>query len=191
MQVPQIRLQSTFIKTGLSIEEPIQKIEQPAAIQTIEQPAAILSIRTTPSKMLIDQTEARADVDLKSVSRRVQEFADKGYQDWLKGMARRARQGRELMEIHRGGNPIAAHAKQNSEGPQKQFNIGWIPSHFSVKIQYEPAVVNVDVKPQQPKIHTEAQKPVHEYIPGDVNVTVLEENSLDIDFVNVNENETN
>lgn len=185
MQLPQIRLESNFIKTGLTIEKPVQTIEQPKALQSIEQPAAILEIETSPGKLLIDQTDARADVDLKSVSRRIKESAQNGYQDWLNGLARRARQGRALMSIHKGGNPIVAHAKENSQGDVKQFNIGWIPSHFSVKLQYQPAEVKIHVEPQKPKVDTEIQKPIHQYTPGNVEVGVLDENFLSIDFINI------
>ncbi|MDF9758883.1 hypothetical protein OKW24_000656 [Peribacillus simplex] len=40
MQIPQIRLQSTSMKIGLNIEQPVQQIEQKAADQSIEQPQA-------------------------------------------------------------------------------------------------------------------------------------------------------
>jgi hypothetical protein len=185
LELPQIRLQSTFIKTGLTIEKPIQRVEQPKVIHNIEQPAAILEIETIPGKLSIDSTEARADVDLKSIGRRIKENADQGYQDWLNGMARRARQGRDLAQIHKGGNPIAAHAKENSTKGLGQYGIKWIPSHFSVKLQYDPAKVNINVESQRPIIDSEVQKPIHEYIPGDVTVNVIEENSLQVDFINL------
>jgi Family of unknown function (DUF6470) len=59
MQIPQIRLQSTFMKIGLNIEKPVQRIEQPPAILKIEQPPAVLEIETIPGKLTIDQTKAR------------------------------------------------------------------------------------------------------------------------------------
>ncbi|MFJ5623484.1 DUF6470 family protein [Peribacillus loiseleuriae] len=185
MQLPQIRLQSNFIRTGLDIKDAVQKIEQPSAIQSIEQPKAILEIQTTPGKLSIDQTKAREDMDLKNLSKRVEEFVQLGYQDWLDGMARRSSQGQELRHIEKGGNAIASLAKQNGSKPQKQFNVGWIPSHFSVQIDYQPAEVNIEATPQKPIIQAETQKPIHEYTPGDVNVEVLEKNSLDIDFINL------
>lgn len=185
MNLPQIRLESTFIRTGLTIEKPVQEIEQPKAKQRIEQPAAIVEIETIPGKLHIDSSQARAEVGLKTTPELVKEFAQNGYQDWLKGLARKARQGRELMAIHKGGNPLAAHAKENSQLPQKQFNIGWIPSHFSVKLQYEPARVNIHVEPQKPVTEAEIQKPIHRYTPGKVSVDVRQKNSLKIDFINV------
>jgi hypothetical protein len=185
MHLPQIRLKTTFIKTGLTIDKPVQEIQQPKAIQHIEQPAAILEIETIPGQLHVDSSQARADVGLKTDSQRVKEFAQDGYQDWLKGLARRASQGRELMQIQKKGNPIVAHAKENSKLPEKQFNIGWIPSHFSVKMQYYPAQVNINVKPQKPITDAEIQKPIHNYTPGKVRLDILRKNTLEIDFTNV------
>lgn len=185
MQIPQIRLQSTFMRTGLQIQQPIQQIEQPQAQQSIQQPQAVLEIETTPGRLTIDQTKAREDMDLKSIRKRIEEFAQNGYQDWLKGLERRAVQGNELMKIENGGNPLASQAKENGEKPMLPFNIGWIPSYFSVKIQYEPAKVNINVKPQKPIIDAEIRKPIHEYTPGKTNVEVIEKNSLDVDFENL------
>ncbi|MBP2241980.1 hypothetical protein J2Z40_002553 [Cytobacillus eiseniae] len=185
MQLPQIRLQSNFIKIGLNIEQPVQEIEQPKAIQSIEQPKAIVEIKTIPGMLTIDQTKARADMDLKSIAVRIQEFAQNGYSDSLKGIQRRMVQGDELMRIENKGNPLAAQGKENGEKPMKQFNIGWIPSHFSVKLDYEPAKVNIHVEPQKPIINTQVQKPIHNYTPGKTTVEVLERNSLEIDFINL------
>lgn len=185
MNIPQIRLESNFIRMGLHIEKPKQEIEQPPAVLSIQQPKAKLEIETTPGRLTIDQTKAREDVDLKSVGRRVEEFAQMSYQDWFNGLERRASQGRELMEIENGGNPIASQSKFNSEGPEKQFNIGWIPSPFSVKLQYEPAKVVIEAEPQKPKIDVEIRKPVHQYTPGKVSTEILEKNSLSIDFIDI------
>lgn len=156
MQIPQIRLQSTSMKIGLNIEQPVQQIEQKAADQSIEQPQAILEIRTAPGKLTIDQSQAREDMDLKSLSKRVEEFARQGYQDSLAGMARRAQQGTELRHIEKGGNALAEQARQNSKGPEKQFNLGWIPSHFSVKLDYQPAQVEIEATAQKPSLMLES-----------------------------------
>ncbi|MFB5282822.1 DUF6470 family protein [Peribacillus sp. Hz7] len=181
----QIRMQSTFIQTGLQIEDPVQRIEQPKAIQSIEQPKAIVNMETTPGKLTIDQTEAWEQMDIKHISKRTAEYAQEGKQKLLEGIARRSRQGDEMMHIERGGNVIKAHAKENSERPPKQFNIGWIPSPFSVKMHYQQAKLNIEAQAQKPIIDVQVQKPIHDYTPGDVKVNVIRENSLDIDFVNV------
>ncbi|MGY3311994.1 hypothetical protein ACV242_000490 [Peribacillus simplex] len=185
MQIPQIRLQSTSMKIGLNIEQPVQQIEQKAADQSIEQPQAILEIRTAPGKLTIDQSQAREDMDLKSLSKRVEEFVRQGYQDWLAGMARRAQQGTELRHIEKGGNALAEQARQNSKGPEKQFNLGWIPSHFSVKLDYQPAQVEIEATAQKPIIDARINRPNHTYTPGSADVEILQKNALDIDFINL------
>lgn len=185
MNLPQIRMESVFIQLGLQIDKPIQSIEQPKATQTIEQPKANMDFRTTPGKLTIDQTEARADMDLKSIRQRIKEFAENGYQDFLEGMARRREQGDELMKIEKKGNPLIEQAVINGNKREKQFNIGWIPSHFSVKIHYEPAKVETKIEPQKPIIETKINRPIHEYKPGKVNMFIERWNSLKIDFVNV------
>lgn len=185
MQIPQIRLQSTSMKIGLNIEQPVQQIEQKAADQSIEQPQAILEIRTAPGKLTIDQSQAREDMDLESLSKRVEEFARQGYQDSLAGMARRAQQGTELRHIEKGGNALAEQARQNSKGPEKQFNLGWIPSHFSVKLDYQPAQVEIEATAQKPIIDARINRPNHTYTPGSADVEIQQKNALDIDFINL------
>jgi hypothetical protein len=186
MDFPQLRIESTPAKLGLQIEKPTQQIEQPQADLSIQQPKAELTIHTTPGRLSIDQTKAWEDMDLKHISRRIEEFAENGKQDWLKGLARVAQQGDELMMIENGGNPLAEQAKVNSEDPMLEFNIGWIPSHFSVKTHYEPSKVNIDWKTNEPIINAHANKPRHHYTSGSVKGEMLQWPSLSINVVGLN-----
>lgn len=185
MELAQIRLESQNAKIGMRTTKAVQEIQQPKADLSIEQPKAEMTIQTTPGKLTIDQTEAWADMDLKHISRRIAEAADKGYQDSLEGIARRALEGQELMKIENGGNPIAQIAKRNSEGPELKFNVGWIPSHFSVKTNYVPAGVDIEVNVKKPNINVGINKPIHEYTPGKVDITLDQKQSLKVDFANL------
>ncbi|WP_191566714.1 DUF6470 family protein [Metabacillus idriensis] len=185
MNIPQIRLESRFAKIGLETVNAKLRIEQPKADLMIQQPKAELTIQTTPGKLTIDQTKAREDVDLKHISKRIQEAADQGYQDVLSGIARRIQQGDEQMRIENGGKPLTSQTKKNSEGEPHQFNIGFIPSHFSVKLDYQPADVKIDVKRNAPIIESKANKPVMDYQAGEVKVELKERNQLTIDFVSI------
>ncbi|WP_226037128.1 DUF6470 family protein [Aquibacillus saliphilus] len=185
MQLPQIRIQSQNAQIQINQTAGTQTIQQPQATQLIQQPKAELSINRLPSKLSIDQTQAWADMDLKSVSRRIAEAAQNGKQAAYQGTARRVRQGAELMKIENGGNPISRQAQQNSQGAPKQFNIGWIPSAGSVKIDYQPSQVDIRVTPRKPIINTQAQKPITNYQPGAVDVSLQQKNQLEIDFVNL------
>ncbi|MBM7690887.1 hypothetical protein JOC77_000290 [Peribacillus deserti] len=185
MNIPQIRLESTKGQIEMRTIQPKQIIEQKPAELSIEQPKAQLQIETTPGKLTIDQTRAREDVDLKSVFKRTEEFAQQGYNDWLSGLARVAGDGDELMKIENGFNALKSQAKRNSENPIYDFNIGWIPSAGSVKVNYEPAKVNIEAVPQKPRINVKINKPIHEYIPGQTDISLKQIPSLNIDFTNV------
>ena len=184
MRLPQIRIQSTFIQTSLQIEDPVQRMEQPKAIQTIEQPQAIVNMKSAPGQLTIDQSEAWAQMDIKPIFQRTAENAQSGKQKALEGLARRAIEGDDLMHIERGGNPIAVHAKENGRFIQKQTGLGWIPSPFSVKMHYEQSKVQLDVQTQKPIIDVQVSKPIHDYTPGNVSVSVSQQNSLQIDVIN-------
>jgi hypothetical protein len=185
MQFPQIRLQSTFGQTEINTRKAVQEIEQPKAELSIQQPAAELDIQRTPSKLTIDQSKAREDMDLKNISRRIEEFAQQGYQDWISGLARVSQDGDELMMIENGGHAIAEQAKRNSETPMLDFNIGWIPSAGSVKIGYNPGKLDINWKVNKPIIESEINKPIHNYTPGKAEVSLKTYPSLKIDFENL------
>ena len=185
MKTPQIRLESTFAQISMTTTPPVQEIEQPRAELDLQQPPAELSIETTPGKLTIDQTKAWEDMDLKHIFRRIEEYAQIGYEGWLEGIARMSRQGDELMRIEDGGNPLVEQARENSEDPLYEFNVGWVPSHFSVSTQYEPAKVNIDVKVNKPINHSRPSKPIINYTPGKVTTEIARYNSLKIDFENL------
>ncbi|WP_071460825.1 DUF6470 family protein [Bacillus massilinigeriensis] len=185
MQLPQIRMESTFAQTQIATTRGELEIEQPKAEVSIEQPPAEVEIEHTPSRLTIDQTQARADMDLKTIKRRKEEFAQLGYEDLLSGIARRSQDGDELMMIENGGNAIAEQAKRNSETPMYDFNIGWIPSHGSVKIDYNPGKVEIRAKANKPIISITANKPSVSYTPGKAEVSLKNYPSLKIDFENL------
>ncbi|KAB7706559.1 hypothetical protein F9802_10190 [Bacillus aerolatus] len=185
MQVPQIRMTSQQAKIELTTEQPVQSIEQPQAELDLQQPKADMQIERTPAQLTIDQTKAREDMDLKHISKRIEEAAQQGYEDWLSGLERRAQEGDQLMMIENGGDPIPEQAKRNSEGPELEFNIGWIPSAGSVKIDFVPGKVNINVKTNPVINNTRAQKPIHNYQPGKVNIAMKQSPSLSIDFENL------
>ncbi|MBD8071397.1 DUF6470 family protein [Bacillus sp. PS06] len=185
MNFPQIRLESQYAKIQLNRTPAALNIEQKQADVSIQQPKPDLHIETTPSRLTIDQTEAWADMDLKSMFRRTREEADKGRSDVMAGIARRAQEGMDLMKIEQGGNPIPQHSKVNSQKPLKEFNIGWIPSHFSVKTSYEPSKVNIDWKVNKPMIDVQTNKPTIDYTPGKVDVELVQKESLKVDFANL------
>ncbi|WP_342774213.1 DUF6470 family protein [Aquibacillus sediminis] len=182
--MPQIRIQTQDAQISMKTNPAKQHIEQPQAEQSIQQPKADVTIERTPSKLSIDQSQAWYDMDLKNVFERTEEAAQNAKQAVAEGTARRAREGDELMKIENGGNPIAQQAKQNSEGQPKQFNIGWIPSHGAVKIDYQPSEVHTNVKRNEPIIDVQTNKPTHQYQQGNVELSANKPN-VEVDFDNL------
>jgi hypothetical protein len=183
MKLPQIRIESTFAKIGLQITPPVQEIEQPPAELFIQQPPAEMMIDVVPGRLTIDQSQAWADMDLKHIFQRIEEAAQEGYQNWLAYLETVSQQGDELMEIENSSDVLATQAQINSEDPPLEFNVGFVPSPFSVKIHYEPAKLMMDWKINKPMIDIKARPPIIDYKPGKVNIDMAQHNSLRIDIV--------
>jgi Family of unknown function (DUF6470) len=186
MNFPQLRMQSTKGVLGLTITKSIQQIEQPQADMTINQKSAELDIETTPGKLTIDQTQACEDMNLMHIFKRIDEFARSGYQDWLSFLAKASSQGDQLMRIENKDKPLISQAKHNSENPILDYNVGFIPSAFSVKINYRPAKVNINWKTYQPEINVRVNKPRHYYKPGEVKGEMKLNPSLHIEVIGLN-----
>ncbi|WP_113930732.1 DUF6470 family protein [Bacillus sp. P14.5] len=182
MNFPQIRLQSSPASITIQTTPGRMEIQQPPAELDIQQPKAIMDIETTPGRLTIDQTEAWADMNIKSVFRMAAENAQEGQQTALEATGSAAQDGDELMMIENGGGAIASQAKRNGEPPIYEFNIGWIPRHGSVKIQYDPASVKINAHPQEVINNTRIQKPVIEFERSQVEVNLKQHQTLDIDF---------
>lgn len=186
MRLPQIQIRTTDIAIDLQIKDPVQKIRQPKATQTIEQPAAILEINTTRGVLKIDSSQARRDTGLHSPLESIDKYAKEGRQANLEGIARKAKEGRQMMENagkDQGRATLQNIAIQN-HGPKRiPFNIKFVPSVGSVKIDYTPGQTAIQFTPQQPKIDVQVNKPIHEYTPGKVTGNVLQYPSIEIDVI--------
>lgn len=183
MNFPKLQIQSTPARLGLNIQKPVQRIEQPSATLDIQQPKAVQTIQTTNSKLSIDTTEARADIDLKSARRRVADFAAEGKQMLLDGIGRRSQEGAQLMKIENGGNAIKSLSQQSGRQPYTSLGIKFVPSYGSVKIDFEPGLVDIKVEPQQVVNNTQVNKPIIDYTPGKVTGEMLQHASLQIDWI--------
>ncbi|GLC87831.1 DUF6470 family protein [Lysinibacillus piscis] len=186
MRLPQIQIQTTDIQMDLNITKPQQHIEQPRATQHIEQPAAILEINTTKGVLRIDSSQARRDLGLVGPLEATRKFAAEGAQGALKGAARRAGEGRQMMLSagkEQGRATIQNIAKQNHGPHRTPFNIKFVPSIGSVKIDYTPGTTDINIQRREPKIDVKVNKPIHEYTPGKVTGTMVQRPHIEIDVI--------
>lgn len=187
MKFPQIQIRTTDAKIDLQIHDAKQLIQQPKATQSIQQPAAILDINTTKSQLKIDSSQARRDLGLIGPIESSNNYAQKGKQLALQGAARRAKEGRQLMESAgkgQGTAPIQGIAKQN-HAPHRvgPYNIKFVPSIGSVKVQYAPGKTDINITAQKPKIDVQVNKPIHDYTPGNVTGTMIVRPDVEIDVI--------
>lgn len=183
MNFPQLQIRTTDAKLGLNIEKPNQVIRQPKATQHIEQPAATVEMHTTRGVMKIDSSQARRDVGMISPLESSSRYASAGRQKVMQGIARRASEGRQMMDIAHNLNAVASIAKKNTFPTPSKLGIDFIPSVGSVKLDYTPAKLDINVQTQNVKISTQANKPIHDYTPGSVSGYMLQNPSIEIDFI--------
>jgi Family of unknown function (DUF6470) len=183
MRIPQIRMQSTQAVLGIEKSNASIDIQQSHAQVELQQPKAIMDMKSVQPKLTIDQTQAWADMNLKSILRRNEEFAAEGNQAWIQYLAKTAQEGGELMKIENGGGVIAAQAKRNGQLPKHEFGLGFIPSSFSVKFNYQPGEVRINIQPQKVVSNITVHQPIIHYQSGNINYHLNQQNSLQIDFV--------
>lgn len=186
MKFPQIQIRTYDIILDLQIHDPVQIIRQPKATQHIEQPAAILEINTTCGQLIIDSSQARRDIGMIGPLESVENYAKEGKKAVLEGIARRAREGRQMMKNagkDLGRQTIQNIAKQNHGPKRVPFNVKFVPSVGSVKIDYIPGETEINITPQKPKIDVQVNKPIHEYTPGKVTGEVLQYPRVEIDVI--------
>lgn len=171
-------------KIRITQNEGKQHIEQPQATLQIRQVPSELNIHTIPPKLDINQSKAWEDMNLLSIARRIATHGEAGLQAASEGAARRASEGRELMEIENEGSPIIEQAVRHAQRPQKQLGIDFIPSPFSVQIAYHPGEVTIQSTQHEPRIDAHVNKPIHHYERGDVTIEMDQHANLEIDVVN-------
>ncbi|WP_342473036.1 DUF6470 family protein [Metasolibacillus sp. FSL H7-0170] len=187
MRLPQISIHTTDIQMDWQIHKPIQHIKQPRAEQRISQPAATVEIHTQKGKLSIDSSQARRELGNYPTSEMIMRYAQEGRQEMMKGISRRVREGRQMM-LNAGkgqrGAIIQQIAMQNS-GPKRPgpYNIKFVPSVGSVKVNYRPATVDVNIQRNEPKIDVKVNKPIHDYTPGKVKGTMIQRPRVDIDVI--------
>lgn len=181
MRIPTIEIQTTKAFLQMTTAPSVQEIEQPKATLTQSQPAAILEMSSTKPRLSIDTTEARASIDLKSIRRRIEEHAQFGQQSALEGVGRRVEEGRQLMEIERGENALAAISKQGATPAPLPIGIQFLRGYDLVDLEVEPGAIDIQATPQRPTLEVAVNQPIHDYTPGKVQMFVDPHPAIQID----------
>jgi hypothetical protein len=180
MNIPQIRMEQTFARLGLHIRKPVQEIEQPPAELNLRQVPARMEIHRTNPRVLIDQSECRADIDLKNIFRRNAEWAMEGRQAVLNAIARISQEGKILRSIESGGNKLKQIAIENTFKQMVPSQITFVPKYGSLKIEGIPVTTEIRWQIGGVQMDPVIRKPVINYTPGRVEGYIEQKNSLKI-----------
>jgi len=185
MRLPQIRIDQQFAKIGINMADAKVQMSQPQADLSIKQPKADMQIHTREGKLTIDQSQAFHDLGQYPAKEAIRLEAEEGKKTVAEGTRRRRREGDQLMKIENGGDPIKQQAKNRMPREYRPFNIGVIPSYNSVKINYEPAEVNIDIQANKPIIDSQVNPVERQVTPAQFDVYIDQQNYIDISFDNV------
>lgn len=188
MQIPQIRLQQAHAQIGLRISQPVQEIQQKPAELSIKQESAKMTIENKPSQLIIDDEQFWNDLGFKSIPTLSQENAQHGRETVLDYIATKAQEGDQLAKIENKSDAIVGFVTEKVLQPKEDFNIAFIPSPGSVKIQFTPAELHINWKKGGADIQVTQNKVVHHYTPGKTEVYLQQRQQLQIDFVGTNIN---
>jgi hypothetical protein len=188
MQLPQIRLQSTFAQIGLRRSEPVQEIQQVPAELTIEQTPAKMTIERTPARLEINQEQAWNERNLKGPSQLSADHAEFSRQQALEAIAEIVAEGNQMAAIETQSNAIHAIVTNKVLAPPDDFNIAFIPSHGSVKVNYQPPELQINWQKGGAEFEVKSAQVNHQYTPGKTEVYLRQMNQLEIDFVGLNVN---
>ncbi|WNC14466.1 DUF6470 family protein [Brevibacillus brevis] len=184
MQIPQLRMESTFARLGLKIQKPVQEIKQPHAELNLRQVPADLRIEQAKTELTIDSSKARANIGIMTSM----QFSDKNVayaqEQWLQAISDKCQEGDRLMKIYTKENAIAEIGREKGMRVLEGSYTPPSPSNddgVDVNIQLKPAII--DVKRNGMRMDPVTKAPEHTYTPGKVEPYMLQYNSLKIEVV--------
>ena len=145
-------------RMNLNIKPPNMKLQtKHAADFSINNQRGNIKVNTKSVKVDISTRKARAELGHKFYKIYGKEIAQKGIQASMRGIAEYARQGDQLAQIEKGGNPIASQAKANAQDPKRKIGLKWLPgpeiktAPGDFKATYTQDKLNIESKSYWPK----------------------------------------
>ncbi|MEH7308902.1 DUF6470 family protein [Neobacillus drentensis] len=183
MQLPEIQLKQTYAQIGLRTTKPVQEIEQMPAELSIKQVPATMNIDRKPAHLDIDQEQLWNELNFKNNSVFSEDMAEFAKQEGLEAISEISQEGDQLAAIEKKTDAINSIVTSNANPSPAEFNIGFLPSYGSVKINFTPEELSIDWKKGGVEIEVIPHKPNHTYTPGKTEVYLRQMQALQIDFI--------
>ncbi|MGG4461150.1 DUF6470 family protein [Brevibacillus porteri] len=184
MQIPQLRMESTFAQLGLNINKPVQSIKQPQAEMNLSQTPAELTIVQGKTKLQIDSSQARANIGIMTSMQFSDTNAAYGREKWLQSISEKSQEGDRLMRIYTKENAIAQIGREKG---LRVLEGGYRPPSTSndegVDVSFQAVPATINVKRNGMSIHPVTRPPELSYTPGKIEPYTIQYNSLKISVV--------
>lgn len=181
-----LRISTTPALIGININQGKMNIDYPKGNFNIDitQPQTELEIEQV--KVKIDQTKPLAEIGLKNYVQFTKEYANKGKQTAMQGIARIVSEGNELASIEGGASVISIQAERNAFGrSKKEVNYDAIPKSRP-KIDITGGTVEARVHKGEVNIDLKAEMPSISYIRGNVDIYIKQRHNIDIEYTGNN-----
>ncbi|MDA5108075.1 DUF6470 family protein [Brevibacillus thermoruber] len=182
MPIASLRMESTMARIGISVQKPVQEIQQPHADLQLRQRPAILQIRQDPGEITIDSSRARYSLGLRTPMQFSDDNAAFGKQQWLEAIARISQEGDQLRAIEYPQDPIPEQAADKIGITPTPLPAPLYPDE-GVDIGFRHGVVEIRIQKQGFENHTQIRPPVLKYTPGKAQVYMQQYNRLQIEVV--------
>lgn len=100
MQIPQLRMESSFAQLGLNTIKTTHEIKQPQAEMNLRQQPAELMIEQARTDLQIDSSQARANIGIMTSMQFSDNIASYGRQKAMQAIVEKSQEGDRLMRIH-------------------------------------------------------------------------------------------
>lgn len=179
----EIRIQSQNALIGIegtNGQYSIQQNQWPMKLRSID---AKSKIKMTDAVLLIDQRQCFSEAGLKGIMEINRIYAAKGRNAALEGIARIAREGKEMASISKNKGPVIAKiAKRNRFKKSKEVRFDMIPKSRP-KITVIPGEVTGEFTKGYIEMKMGNIKPNIEYYPGKLDIYLKQKNKINIEFV--------
>jgi len=183
MQFPQIQLHQTYAQIGLRTTQPVQEIEQLPAELSIKQVPSTMNIDRKPAHFDIDQEQLWNELNFKNNRVFSEDGVEFAKQELLEAISEISQEGDQLAQIEQKTDAINAIVTSKANPGPQEFNIAFIPSEGSVKVNFTPTELNIDWKKGGAVIEVTPHKPTHTYTPGKTEIYLRQMQAMQIDFV--------
>jgi hypothetical protein len=181
MNEPHLQIHQTSYRLGWEVQKASYSFEPAHTSIEIEQQPAEMRVHRTNPLVLIDQTECRADMDMKHIFRRNAEFAAYGKQQVMRYIADTVAEGEQLGAIENKGNTIANLAKGKKLLPDHQFIYRNVPGNFSLRYEIVPGELDIQWTRGQIFMGVHYSPFQHHYERGKISYYTQRKNQLNIE----------